>query len=126
MINFLQETMVDLKQILKRYECRNLGLSGRELGRLLQFIIANGGRERGYEDALEVARASPGICERDAHHFYVRHLLSVEQDATSALEVFARLENVTARDLAGKLMIWAEVGIYINLIVKKNTQMEMF
>ena len=34
--------MVVLKQILKRYNCPNLSLTGRELTRLLQFIIANG------------------------------------------------------------------------------------
>ena len=105
-----QETMVDLKQILKRYECRTIGLRGRELQRLLQFIISKGGRAQGYADALEVARASPGLRESDAHYFYVRHLIRVEDDAAAALEVYSSLDETTARALAGRLMTYAEVS----------------
>ena len=104
-----QETMVGLKQILKRYECRNLGLKGRELTRLLQFIISKGGRSQGYSDALEVARTSPGLQERDAHHFYVKHLIRVEEDAAAALEIYSGLDEGTAKWSAARLMSWAEV-----------------
>ena len=104
-----QETMVGLKQILRRYECRNIGLKGRELTRLLQFIISKGGRNEGYSDALEVARTSPGLLERDAHHFYVKHLIRVEEDSAAALEVYSGLDEATARWSAGRLMTWAEV-----------------
>ncbi len=48
-----QETTVGLKQILKKYNCKSLNLSGRELERLYQFMIATKSEE-GFEDALEV------------------------------------------------------------------------
>ena len=48
-----QETLVGHKQILKKYNCKTLGLSGRRLERLFQFMIKKSGEE-GYEDALEV------------------------------------------------------------------------
>ncbi len=110
-----QETMVGLKQILKRYECRNLSLSGRELHRLLQYIVANGG-ERGYADALEVARSFPGgLGEIDAHYAHVRHLVAEEGEPLAALAAIARLERPEmARKLAVKVMVWCEVSTLID------------
>jgi len=49
-----QETLVSLKEILKRYNCSSLTIQGRKLERLIQLMARRAGEE-GYQDALKVS-----------------------------------------------------------------------
>ena len=59
-----QETMIGMKQILRKYEC-NISFSilstrGRQSEKVLQYIIRKGGYNS-YQDAIEVAKVSSGL-----------------------------------------------------------------
>ena len=72
-----QEKLVDLKQILRKYNCRSFSVAGREADAVLKKVIKHGGS---YEEVVTVGKLLHGLDEMSAKKFYVQNLL--ENDAS--------------------------------------------
>eukprot|EP00095_Tigriopus_kingsejongensis_P006550 maker-scaffold515_size150689-snap-gene-0.33 protein:Tk06550 transcript:maker-scaffold515_size150689-snap-gene-0.33-mRNA-1 annotation:"kinetochore-associated protein 1" len=106
-----QSKMVALKQILRKYDCRTLGLTGFRSLKLLQFMVKSKGQE-GFEDALEFAKFSVDAKEGDTYRVYIKHLLIEHDDSKAAMGVFREFmarSSVDAQDSAEIILTWAEL-----------------
>lgn len=106
-----QSKMIGLKLILRKYDCRTLGLTGFRLIRLFQLMIKSKGEE-GFKDALEITKFSVDATEADSYRIYIKHLLIEENDSKEALRIFKTLYETHADDCrksAEILMNWAEL-----------------
>ncbi|TRY72764.1 hypothetical protein TCAL_00185 [Tigriopus californicus] len=106
-----QSKMIGLKLILRKYDCRTLGLTGFRLIRLFQLMIKSKGEE-GFKDALEITNFSVDAVEADSYRIYIKHLLIEGNDSKEALKVFKTLYGLQPEDCrksAEILMNWAEL-----------------
>jgi len=81
-----QASLVSVKTILRKYDCKSYTTSGREAERLLQFLMKKGGEE-GYCDALEVCKVIGGKTEQEMQEMYLEHLVRDENDSRSAVKM---------------------------------------
>ena len=80
-----QESLVHVKTILRKYDCKSYITSGRQADRLLVLLMRKGGEE-GFRDALDVCNVVGGKTEFEMEKLYVQHLLEDKQDALTVLE----------------------------------------
>ena len=84
-----QESLVHVKTILRKYDCKSYITSGRQADRLLVLLMRKGGEE-GFKDALDVCNVVGGKTEFEMEKLYIQHLLEDKQDA---LTVVKRLDD---------------------------------
>ena len=84
-----QESLVHVKTILRKYDCKSYITSGRQADRLLVLLMRKGGEE-GFRDALDVCNVVGGKTEFEMEKLYIQHLLEDKQDA---LTVSVRIHN---------------------------------
>ncbi len=110
---------------MKKYGSSQLGLSGRRMEMLYQFMIKTK-KQEGYHDALLVARASADGRLLDVHVIYVKHLLFVEQEdelSSEAVVILKGLENEQDfLEMGERLLIHCELEIKVrNLMLNETT-----
>ena len=67
-----QEKLVDLKYVLRKYNCKSYNVVGREAEAILKKVIKNGGS---HEEILVIANLLHGLNEITANKLYVQNLL---------------------------------------------------
>ena len=81
-----QASLVSVKTILRKYDCKSYTTNGREAERLLQYLMKKGGDE-GYQDALEVCKVIGGKTEQEMQEMYLEHLVRDCGDSKSAVKM---------------------------------------
>ena len=72
-LRFSADTFYFFGQILRKYDCKSLSVSGRESERLLQCIIKRGAD---FEEVLQVVQLMDGLHKVDAFKFYIQVMYS--------------------------------------------------
>ena len=85
-----QASLVNVKTILRKYDCKSYATSGREAERLLQFLLKKGGEE-GYRDALEVNKVIGVKSEHEMLELYLEHLIRDTLDSVSAVKQIQKI-----------------------------------
>ena len=80
-----QTSLVGVKAILRKYDCKSYATTGRQAERLLMLLMKKGGEE-GYQDALEISKVIGGKTELEMEKMYIEHLLRQEQDSRTAVK----------------------------------------
>ena len=80
-----QESLVKVKTILRKYDCKSYMTSGRQADRLLVVLMRKGGEE-GFRDALDICSVVGGKTELEMEKLYMQHLLEDKQDAASVIK----------------------------------------
>ena len=113
-----QTSLVEVKAVLRKYDCKSYVTSGRQAERLLLLLMKKGGEE-GYDDALKVTKIIGGKTELEIEKMFIEHLLRQEQDSRTAVKRIQKsLEINFQRGLAlsshvvdtAKMMLKLEVG----------------
>ena len=69
-----QASLVSVKTILRKYDCKSYSTVGREAERLLQLLMARGGEE-GLRDARAISHVIGGKGELELQEMYLEHLV---------------------------------------------------
>ena len=85
-----QQSLVRVKTILRKYDCKSYMTTGRQAERLLITLMRKGGEE-GFNDALEISSVIGGKNELELEKMFVQHLLEEKQDAVLATQ---RIKNM--------------------------------
>ena len=108
-----QEKLVELKHILRKYDCKSFSVSGREAEAVLKKCVQKGGS---YEEISVVANLLHGLDETVATKFFVQHLLESGLDNNKHNEAIAIILKVSEKlcfdelfDLADKFLIRAKL-----------------
>jgi len=83
-----QRSLVSVKAIFRKYECKNFLSSGREAERQLQLIMLKGGEE-GYKDVLTVAEVMGTMDPLSVKKMYIHHLIDDRLDSTAAFRMIS-------------------------------------
>ena len=109
-----QKSLVNVKTILRKYDCKNYSTTGRSADRLLVLLMRKGGDE-GLKDAMEISSVVGGKTEQEPEKLYLQHLLEDKHDPLAAL---SRLQYQLATSIdagvamvdTAKMIIKLEVG----------------
>ena len=65
-----QKSLVNVKTILRKYDCKNYSTTGRSADRLLVLLMRKGGDE-GLKDAMEISSVVGGKTEQELEKLYL-------------------------------------------------------
>eukprot|EP00090_Calanus_glacialis_P046972 TRINITY_DN9495_c0_g1_i1.p1 TRINITY_DN9495_c0_g1~~TRINITY_DN9495_c0_g1_i1.p1 ORF type:complete len:2089 (+),score=822.89 TRINITY_DN9495_c0_g1_i1:455-6268(+) len=112
-----QASLVSVKTILRKYDCKSYTSNGREAERLLQFLMKKGGDE-GYQDALEVCKVIGGKSEQEMQELYLEHLVRDIQDSRSAVKMIQKIVATSSErgiQLCGYMVDTAKLVLKLEL-----------
>ena len=109
-----QQSLVRVKTILRKYDCKSYMTTGRQAERLLITLMRKGGEE-GFNDALEISSVIGGKNELELEKMFVQHLLEEKQDAVLATQ---RIKNMMIRNMENGMELCADMVSCAKLILK--------
>jgi len=100
-----QSSLVSVKGIFRKYDCRNYMMTGRDAERLFLYILTKGGEE-GFKDILEVCKVMGTMSQSEVKKMYIEHLLENQIDP---LKAFRIVQDIMEESQADGVLVCEEI-----------------